>query len=270
MNRIGRLLVLAALGAVATVAITAAPAGAARSQTVRCIGTSDYCGASVSIAGGAANRVVTVNLSGTNLQAIGAYAVPGTARRGFSITNARLRLGGSQYRFTLNALRSNPRGARLVILFGSSSASSAPLGGKPPGAWRGATAIFNVGVGMTVSIVGGGGGTSNCTTDETNTTFTTTKDEGETHGFGFDSVGGAPWDSCFREASWSDFRFTLKDPNGNQVGTGVMTLQQSDPTTGYFVDCRARIQTDAKRWQGINCHRIGASDDKVILIERIY
>ena len=58
------------------------------------------------------NRVVTVNLSGTNLQVVGAYAVPGSARRGFSITRPSFRLGGSQYRFTLNARRSNPRGAR--------------------------------------------------------------------------------------------------------------------------------------------------------------
>jgi hypothetical protein len=263
------LFVLAALGALATVVIAVAPAGAARTQAVRCVGTSDYCGASLGIAGRAANRVVTVNLSATNLRVVGAYAVPGGARR-FSITNGTYRLGGSQYRFTLNTLRSNPRGARLVLLFGPASAASPPLRGKPPGDWRGATAIFNVGTGMTVSILGGGGGTSNCTTAETNTTFTTTKDEGETHGFGFDSVGGAPWESCFREASWSDFRFTLKDPSGAQVGTGVMTLQQSDPTGGYYVDCRARIQSSEKNWRGINCHRIGAPGDKVILIERIY
>jgi hypothetical protein len=261
---------LAAIAALATIAIAVAPAGAARTQSVRCIGTGDYCGASVSIAGGAANRVVTVNLSGTNLQVVGAYAVPGSARRGFSITRPSFRLGGSQYRFTLNARRSNPRGARLVLLFGTAAAAAPPLGSKPPGTWRGATAIFNVGAGMTVSIVGGGGGTSNCTTDETNTTFTTTKDDGETHGFGFDSVGGAPWDSCFRESSWSDFRFTLKDPSGAEVGTGVMTLQQSDPTGGYYVDCRARIQSSEKNWRGINCHRMGESGDKVILIERIY
>jgi hypothetical protein len=179
------------------------------------------------------------------------------------------RLGGSQYRFFLDALRSNPRGARLVLLFGPANGTS-PLRGKPPGTWRGATAIFNVGAGMTVSIVGGGGGTSNCTTDETNTTFVTTKDEGEGHGFGFDSVGGAPWDSCFREASWSDFRFTVKDPSGTQVGSGVMTLQQDNPTGGYYVNCFARTQTDAKRWQGINCHRIGDAYDKTIQIERVY
>lgn len=269
MTGLQRLFVLVALGALATIAIAVAPAGAARTQTVHCIGTSDYCGATLSIAGGAVNRVVTVDLSGTNLRVVGAYAVPGSARRGFSITHAAFRLGGSQYRFTLNALRSNPRGARLVLLFGTATASP-PLRSKPPGTWRGATAIFNVGEGMTVSIVGGGGGTSNCTTAETNTTFTTTKDAGEQHGFGFDSVGGAPWDSCFREASWSDFRFTLKDPSGAQVGTGVMTLQQDNPAGSYYVDCRARIQTPEKNWRGINCHRIGDSGDKVIQIERIY
>ncbi|HEY1593344.1 MAG TPA: hypothetical protein VGF81_16215 [Solirubrobacteraceae bacterium] len=42
MNRLRRLLVLAAIAALATIAIAVAPAGAARTQSVRCIGAADY------------------------------------------------------------------------------------------------------------------------------------------------------------------------------------------------------------------------------------
>ncbi len=260
-----RLLVPVSVGALAVGLLTVSPAGAARSQTVRCMGTADYCGATVSIGGGVTSRVVNVMLTGTNLKLVGAYAVPGTARRGFTISNASYRLGGSQYRFTLNSLRSNPRRARLVLLFAPDGApgKSGVGGRKPLRDWRPATAIFNVGAGMTVSIVGGGGGTSNCTTDETNTTFTTTKAEDESHGFGFNSKGSG---SCWKETSWSYFRFTVKDPAGRQVGSGALIMSQNNPLASYYVDCRANIQ----QWQGINCSGVGDVYNRTVLIERIY
>lgn len=260
-----RTLAAAAVSALAIGLVSVSSAGAARSQSVRCMGSADYCGATVGIGGGVSGRTVNVNLSGTNLKLVGAYAVPGTAHRGFSISNASYRLGGSVYRFTLNALRSNPRNARLVLLFapGGGLDASGQGGTKLLGSWRPATAIFDVGKGMKVSIVGGGGGTSNCTTDETNTTFTTTQDSGERHEFGFNSKGSG---SCFKETSWSNFRFRLMDPSGRQVGSGALIMNQNNPLASYYVDCRTNIEG----WSGMNCSNVGDVYNKTVLIERIY
>lgn len=98
-------------------ALAASPAGAANAQPVKCVGTADFCGATVSIAGGASNRVVTINLTDTNFRRVGVRVIPGTSRGAFSISKASYRLGGSQYRFTLNAVRANPRRARIILLF---------------------------------------------------------------------------------------------------------------------------------------------------------
>jgi hypothetical protein len=115
LSRFGLALVL--FGAlVASLAVTA-QAGAAGSRAVRCKGTGDFCGATVSIAGGASNRRVTVNLTDTDFKLVGVRVIPASSRGAFSISRASFRLGGSQYRFTLNAVRSNPRGSRIILLF---------------------------------------------------------------------------------------------------------------------------------------------------------
>jgi hypothetical protein len=118
-HRLRRRYVLPLVVAIASVpaALVAAPAGAAGKQTVRCVGTADFCGATVSIAGGASNRVVTINLTDTDFRRVGVRVIPATSRGAFSISRASFRLGGSQYRFTLNAVRANPRGARIILLF---------------------------------------------------------------------------------------------------------------------------------------------------------
>jgi hypothetical protein len=97
--------------------LVVAPAGAARKQTVRCVGTADFCGATVSIAGGASNRVVTIKLTDTDFRRVAVRVIPASSRGAFSISKASFRLGGSQYRFTLNAVKSNPRRARIILLF---------------------------------------------------------------------------------------------------------------------------------------------------------
>lgn len=102
--------VIAGLGA-------SSSAGAASSSAVKCVGTGDFCGATVSIAGGASNRVVTINLTDTNFKRIGVRVFPSASKGAFSITNASFMTGGSVYRFTLNAVKSNPKGARIVLLF---------------------------------------------------------------------------------------------------------------------------------------------------------
>lgn len=97
--------------------LVAGPASAAGRQTVRCVGTADFCGATVSIAGGASNRIVTVNLTDTDFRRVAVRVIPAVSRGAFFISRTSFRLGGSQYRFTLNAVRANPRGARIILLF---------------------------------------------------------------------------------------------------------------------------------------------------------
>jgi hypothetical protein len=110
--------------AIAVVAAIVAPAtpAAARTRaspgrTVRCVGTGDFCGATVGIAGGAVNRVVTIELTDTDFSRIGIKVFPRASAHRFAITDASYRLGGSEYRFTLNAARSNPPRSRIVLLF---------------------------------------------------------------------------------------------------------------------------------------------------------
>jgi hypothetical protein len=261
-----RSVVAFAMVAALVAALAAGPAGAARVQRVRCVGTADYCGATLSIGGGVTNRPVTVVLTDTDLSLVGVYAIPGKARRGFTISNASFRAGGSQYRFTLNALRSNPRGSRLVLLFAVGGTSGKPGlggGGLKLATWRAATAIFDVGAGMTASIKFGD---TNCTRDETNTTFVTKGDD-ERHEFGFDSRGSG---SCFWEVSWADFRFTVKDAAGKQVGTGVLSIQQNNAASSYYLGCTSRFDSESKKWHGINCTVVGDPYNRVVRIERIY
>jgi hypothetical protein len=117
----------AAVGALAlacalAVALPVATAGAAGHKTVRCIGNGYFCGATVSIAGGASNRVVTVRLTDTDFRRIGVLVIPRESRGAFDISHARFLLGGSEYRFTLNAVRANPRSARIILLFAAAGA----------------------------------------------------------------------------------------------------------------------------------------------------
>jgi hypothetical protein len=116
------LLSIGLAGALA-LAFMAAPAGADKPQSVKCVGTGDFCGATVSIAGGASNRVVTVRLTDTDFSRVAVRVIPGTSKGAFSISKASFRLGGSAYRFTLSAVRSNPRGARIVLLFAAGKAA---------------------------------------------------------------------------------------------------------------------------------------------------
>jgi hypothetical protein len=98
-------------------ALVAAPSAGAAGQTVKCKGNGDFCGASVSIAGGASNRVVTINLTDTDLKRVATRVIPAASKGAFSISKAKYKSGGSQYQFTLNAVQSNPKGARIILLF---------------------------------------------------------------------------------------------------------------------------------------------------------
>ncbi len=235
-----RLLALVPLVALVAALTIVGPASARRTQSVRCTGTADYCGAAVSIAGGAKNRTVTVNLTNTNLRLIRVWGQP-VGKSAFKISNAGFRLGGSVYRFTVNAWGGNSRGARILLLFGT---GSRVLGIRGVGDETvTAHAIFRVGVGKTVSIVGGGGGTSNCTKDETNTTFTTTSND-EKHDFGFFAKSDG---ACNTSLSWSWFRVNIRNPDGKLIGSGTMYLGVPTLFGDYQTSC------DSEPWVGAGC-----------------
>jgi hypothetical protein len=116
------------IGAVAAIALVpalaAAPAAASGSQTVKCTGNAYFCGAVVSIAGGASSRTVKINLTDTDFARVAVRVRPGASRGAFSISHAGFRLGGSQYQFTLNAVKSNKRTARIILLFATGRPAS--------------------------------------------------------------------------------------------------------------------------------------------------
>jgi hypothetical protein len=111
---VGGVLVVGAIGA-------AAPASAA--QHVHCAGSSDGCVASVSIAGGASNRTVIVSLTDTDFRRVGTRVTPSQSKGAFSIKNGHFALGGSEYIFTLNAVKANPARARIILLFAAGVAA---------------------------------------------------------------------------------------------------------------------------------------------------
>lgn len=244
-----RLLILVSLAAVGVTLAAVGSAGAARSQSVQCKGTADYCGATVSIAGGVKNRVVTVMLTDTNLSLRGVWAAPSSASGAYKITKASFRLGGSQYRFTLNARPGAPRRSRIVLLFGAGS-RGAGIGGLK-GHWELSHAIFSVGAGKTVSIIGGGGGTSLCTRDETVSTFTT-KGNDESHDF---AIFAKDDGSCYTDLSWSQFRVTIKNSAGQLVGSGIMFLGQRYVFGDYITSC------GYGPWVGASCTQSNPDPD---------
>jgi hypothetical protein len=75
------------------------------------------CSATVSLAGGASNKLVRIELPGTSWRSPSVRVTPASSRGAYAITHRRFTLGGSEYRFTLNAVRSNPRGSRLALTF---------------------------------------------------------------------------------------------------------------------------------------------------------
>jgi hypothetical protein len=90
---------------------------ASKSTTVRCRGSERACSAAVSLAGGASNKLVLIQLPGTSWRAPSVSVSPASSRGAYSLSQRRFTLGGSEYRFVLNAVKSNPRGARLTLTF---------------------------------------------------------------------------------------------------------------------------------------------------------
>ncbi len=84
---------------------------------MRCRGGARACQANVSIAGGASNRKLVIKLTDTNLRLTSVTASPKGSRGAYVLTGGHYALGGSEYVVTLNAVRSNHKGARLTLRF---------------------------------------------------------------------------------------------------------------------------------------------------------
>lgn len=111
-------LAVAAIGA----AVVPAAADAAKKnvQTVVCKGSEARCTAAVSLAGGASNKTIRVELPGTSdLRLIYAHANPSWVEGAYAIEGARYSLGGSLYTLKLDAVESIPKGAKLFLEFGT-------------------------------------------------------------------------------------------------------------------------------------------------------
>ncbi len=88
-----------------------------RPVAVRCRGGGNSCRARVSLAGGASDKRVAIELSDTNLRLASVRPNRRSLRGAYGLFGSRLRKGGSQYAFRLNADQSIPRGSALILTF---------------------------------------------------------------------------------------------------------------------------------------------------------
>ncbi len=233
---------LLAGAAVAPASALAAPAAA--KQTVRCVGTADGCGVTVPIAGGARGKVVTVKLTDTDLKLASVTAVS-AVEAGYELSQERYRAGGSEFRFTLDAKQTNPKRARIVLVFSDAGAlprQAAPRG-LVRGGWKWFDATFKVPVGLTVTITGGGEGTSNCTREETVTTFTITSSQQSQRLVYYAKGDGG----CALSLSYSQFRVQMRNAAGQLVATGRLFYGQQYVDGDYVVSC------NYGPWSGAGC-----------------
>jgi hypothetical protein len=94
-----------------------------RPATVRCRGGGDSCRARVSLAGGASDKRVTIELSDTDLRLVSVRPNRPSLRGAYGLFGLGLRRGGSQYVLRLNAVESIPRGSELTFTFRAASGS---------------------------------------------------------------------------------------------------------------------------------------------------
>ena len=121
-----------AAGAVASLAVAAGaaalPAGAASSETVKCHGTADFCGATVSLAGGFSHRKVTIELTDTDFgpKPTAVRVIPTASSGMYAISRPQFQEGDSLYVFTLRSAKGNPSHARLILLFSAGTRQPIP------------------------------------------------------------------------------------------------------------------------------------------------
>lgn len=229
----------AAAGPASAVAAPAAPAR----QTIRCVGTADGCGATVPIAGGARDKVVTVKLTDTNLKLESVTAV-GAVKDGYDLSKERHRAGGSEFRFTLNAKKRNPKRARIVLVFSAPSAAPTAPTGALKGGWKWFDAILDVGAGNRVTITGGGAGTSLCTREETTETFVMDRAEVVRRLVYYAKGDG----DCAINLSRSQFRVQVWNPAGQLIVNGRLFYGMTHVASDYIVACDY-----AGPWTGATC-----------------
>ena len=87
-------------------------------RVVRCRGGSNSCTARVSLAGGASNEPVVIQLTDDDLRLLSVRPNRPALRGAYSITRQRLRQGGSEYALRLDAVQSIRRGSFLIFRFG--------------------------------------------------------------------------------------------------------------------------------------------------------
>ena len=88
-----------------------------RAVAVRCRGGPSLCRARVSLAGGASNKKVVIRLTDTDLRLASVRPNRSSLRGAYGLFGNRLRAGGSEYVFRLNAAQSIPRGSDLLLEF---------------------------------------------------------------------------------------------------------------------------------------------------------
>ena len=108
---------LAATAIVIALLLVPGAASAAGSATALCRGGENSCTATFSLAGGASNKKLTVQLPDTNLKLVAHSVTPHWVAGAYSLSKGTYSLGGSVYKTTLNAVQSIPTGARLRLDF---------------------------------------------------------------------------------------------------------------------------------------------------------
>ena len=88
-----------------------------RPVAVRCRGGASVCRARVSLGGGASNKRVTIRLTDSDLRLVSVRPNRRALRGAYGLSNHQLTEGGSEYRLTLNAVQTIPRGSYLTLTF---------------------------------------------------------------------------------------------------------------------------------------------------------
>ncbi|MDO8213226.1 hypothetical protein [Conexibacter sp. CPCC 206217] len=118
LTKFARFAPLAVLAAGALAVPTAAQA--AGSATAVCKGSEHSCTATFSLAGGASRKKLSVELPGTSeLRLISVNVTPSYVDGAYNLYNPNYSLGGSLFTSTLDAVKSIPKGAKLILKFGT-------------------------------------------------------------------------------------------------------------------------------------------------------
>lgn len=121
-------LALAGCGSSSDTASTAADTAAASTDTtastpttastaIPCIGAEEACSAKVPIGGGASNKTVRIELTGTNMGEPEVTVDDPQYEGSYSISDGTFTTGGSIYQFTLNSVESIPAGVNIEMTF---------------------------------------------------------------------------------------------------------------------------------------------------------